>query len=367
MIDRIRTISDLTKTILLMIVWICVIALLIILSGCDIINKVSGITGAHLEQTSVALDIRSTQLALQATQLYQGIAETAYATRLAQDVQSTLQTKPLLPIVPHTAQEGQIPEVVATQIPGSAPTTTNNALPSPSATLTPEANWEEKIKTSRILLFEDMAGLSTSRYIKEALDSANYTYTDVGSAQGWLKKNILSKRPWDLIIVASEARTKIQGEFFDILLKEIHSGAAVIIEIWDGDFLADGKLGGLLTQCGVEIHGDWYNPGIRTIFWLTPNHPIFQEPNPLSKVNTSYFWDDDIGDLMRLIPNNDATLLAGTMEDHPNDHGLLTTCFGGRVIIQSFSDHDYERADMIRLWQNYVYFTLKNHFLFIPE
>jgi hypothetical protein len=365
MIDRIRTISDLHKTIFMLIIWICVIALLIILSGCDIIKIVSNISGTNLEQTSVALDLRSTQLALQATQLYQGYAETALATRVAQAVQSSLEARTQSPIVPHIAQGDHIPGVAATDVPGSIPAPVNP--PSFQKTPASEPISDEKFKTSQILLIEDMAGRSSSRYIKDALDSANYNYTDVGSAQGWLKNYILTNGPWDLIIVASESRAKIQGEFFDMLLKEIHSGTAVIIEIWDGDALAKGKLGGLLSECGVEVHGDWYNPGKRSIYWLIPEHPIFQEPNQISNVKTNYFWADDIGDFMRLLPEGDASLLAGSDVDRSNDHGLLTTCFGGRVVIQSFSDHDYDRGDMMRLWQNYVYYTLKNHFLFTQE
>ncbi|MBN1537678.1 MAG: hypothetical protein JW908_13150 [Anaerolineales bacterium] len=367
MINRIRNISDLQKTFVMMIIWGFVIVLLIILSGCSVIDKFSLSSSRQYQQTSIALDFRSTQIALQATQLYQGYAETIYATRLAQDVQATLQTSKQLPNVPHTAQQGNDYERDSNQKPDTQEVSSINVTPLPTGTPIPEGYWEDKIPAANILLFEDMAGRSGSRYIKAALDAANYSYTDVGSAQGWLKTNILSNGPWDLIIVASEARTKIQGEFFDMLLDEIHSGTAVIIEIWDGDFLAGGKLGNLLTECGVEVHGDWYNPSLRAIYWLTPDHPIFQQPNRITRVRTNYFWADDIGDFMRLLPNSDATLLAGAMQGHTNDHGLITTCFGGRVVIQSFSDHDYDRSDMMHLWQNYVYYTLKNHYLFSPE
>jgi len=45
---------------------------------------------------------------------------------------------------------------------------------------------------------------------------------------------------------------------------------------------------------------------------------------------------------------------------------VLATCFEGRVIIQTFSDHDYHQADIIPLWQNYIHYTLKNHFAVTP-
>jgi hypothetical protein len=40
----------------------------------------------------------------------------------------------------------------------------------------------------------------------------------------------------------------------------------------------------------------------------------------------------------------------------------LAACFQGRVIILTFSDHDHDQADIVLLWQNCIYYTLKNHF-----
>ncbi|NMC11416.1 MAG: hypothetical protein GYA34_00865 [Chloroflexi bacterium] len=364
MIERIRGISDLHKTILMMIIWICIIVLLIILSGCEPFENFFNQASYHLEQTSAALDLRSTQLALQATQYYQGAAETAFSTRIAQDVQATYQAGLTQPIGTLSAQENHIASITTTKTP-ELHILPIQSVPPPAEEI-PQAVLMEKIKSSNILLFEDMAGWGGSRFIKDALDLAGYSYTDVGSAQGWLRNNMLSNKSWDLIIVASETRTKIQGEFFDLLLDEIHHGTAIIIEIWDGDVLAKGKLRYLLSECGIEVHDDWYNPNIRTIFWLIPNHPIFQEPNAIASIKESYFWADDIGDLVRIVPGGDAVLLAGTKKDNKDDHGVLTTCFDGRVIIQSFSSHDYERAGMIDLWQNYIFFTLKNHYQYKP-
>jgi hypothetical protein len=54
--------------------------------------------------------------------------------------------------------------------------------------------------------------------------------------------------------------------------------------------------------------------------------------------------------------------LAG-LSAKPGDAGVLASCYDGRVIIQTFSDHDYDQGDIIPLWQNYIHYTLKNHFL----
>jgi hypothetical protein len=46
--------------------------------------------------------------------------------------------------------------------------------------------------------------------------------------------------------------------------------------------------------------------------------------------------------------------------------GVLASCFQGRVLIQTFCNHDYHEGDIVPLWQNYIHYTLKNHFLAAP-
>jgi len=55
------------------------------------------------------------------------------------------------------------------------------------------------------------------RYVKRALDEAGYIYTDVGSAEGWLKKELVSPADYDLLIISSELTGKISGEYFDYI------------------------------------------------------------------------------------------------------------------------------------------------------
>jgi len=45
---------------------------------------------------------------------------------------------------------------------------------------------------------------------------------------------------------------------------------------------------------------------------------------------------------------------------------VLATCYEGRVILQTFSNHDYRYNEIVPLWQNYIHYTLKNHFLAVP-
>jgi hypothetical protein len=80
-------------------------------------------------------------------------------------------------------------------------------------------------------------------------------------------------------------------------------------------------------------------------------------------------WTGDIGDLLELKyqgaePVGDAVLLAGTNGVWKTDHGTLVSCLGGRLILQTFSSHEYNYGEVVQLWQNYIYQALKNHFAF---
>ena len=51
---------------------------------------------------------------------------------------------------------------------------------------------------------------------------------------------------------------------------------------------------------------------------------------------------------MRLSGSGDAVLLAGGSANDTSQRGLLTTCLEGRVIIQTFSSHDYRRETIAK-------------------
>jgi hypothetical protein len=244
------------------------------------------------------------------------------------------------------------------------------ANPSPAAGEPPQGNVDAQIKAARILLFEDTSGhrYGMERYVKSALDQEGYTYVDVGSAQGWLKDQLLGSSDWDLIIVSSEAYGKIQGEYFSYLEQHLDRGAAVVLEMWEVDSLHQGKMSSLLKKCGVEFYKDWYNPGMRKLSFLVSDHPLFSRPNQVRNLGTANYWRGDVGDLMKISQTMGgeppkATLLLGTIGTDKTNHGVLTECFDGRFLLQTFATHDYVRDDIIRLWQNYIYYTLSNHFV----
>ena len=237
----------------------------------------------------------------------------------------------------------------------------------------PEMALERNLKTAKILLFEDMSASRHLRYVKEALDRENYFYLDVGSAKGWFKTQLLSTVDWDLIIAAAEARRDFGGEFFEYLDQRVDQGASLIVEYWDWDAAPNGRAQMLMDRCGVAYESDWYEPDLRVFFWLAPEHPVFYQPNQIASGlhNAAALWRGDLGDLFKLNPysgrsSGDAQFLAGTNARYKSDHAVLVNCVQGRVILQSFSSHEYDKEQMIALWQNYIYHTLKSRFALAP-
>ena len=64
---------------------------------------------------------------------------------------------------------------------------------------------------------------------------------------------------------------------------------------------------------------------------------------------------------------NGPIILASTNPDMKLSNGTLASCLGGRVIVQTFRTHEYQHDDMLRLWQNYIYQTLKAHLAFTGQ
>lgn len=320
--------------------------------------SLTGGTDPSIQQTMSALSVQQTVLAQQSGQNQQATSQAAQSTQVAMNVQATVIAQQANQPVAPPPQPAQTEAVVA---PPPA---------QPAGSPEPAVDINELIKSAKILLYEDMAGTGQLELVQEALDMGGYTYKDDGSAMGWFKEDLLSGTKWDLIIAASERRTSIQGEFFVYLMDQINKGTAVIIEHWAIDNIAQGKIAPVMAKCGVALHRDWFVPFGElpnlSVWFVKSEHPVFQEPNHgMSLRSYANFWanDQDKGDLLKLTGSGDAELLAGTIATSKSDHGTLISCMGGRMIIQTHSSHEYGRADITNLYQNYIYYTLKNHFL----
>ncbi len=235
----------------------------------------------------------------------------------------------------------------------------------PQDTATPEApDIESQIQNARILLYEDIGAEGLKRYVKEALDRGGYDYYDVA---GEIKpfKNELVNGDYDLIIAATESRSHVRGEFFDYMNDALNRGSSVILEIWYLDEVIRGKVSSLMDRCSFRLFKDWLDPDkdSRSIFWLQPDHPLLTYPNSdISLIHYGPYWTGDAGDFLMSMSGSGGELVAGNVSFRKSDYGTIGVCDEGRFIIQTFSTHDYKSAEVIKLWENYIYYALKSHF-----
>jgi hypothetical protein len=265
-------------------------------------------------------------------------------------------------IPPSAIPPSATPEATATPEPSpTPPPPTATELPPTDTPIppTPTVDLEAAMQSANIILYEDMV---FSRYVKPALDEGGYTYTDVADRLGTFQEELTSGKQWDLVIAAAEGRGGVQGEFFDYIYQQLEQGASVIMELWILDWVAGGRVQPILDECGIEFQENWVNPPHRGVFWTDADHPIANEPFEVALNRFVYFWEGDIGDLVSLAPGSSATILGTTQDGEPGHDGLLTLCYDGRLLIQTFSTHDHTKDSMIEAWQNYVYFMLGNRY-----
>lgn len=238
----------------------------------------------------------------------------------------------------------------------------------PTIAPTPTPDLETKMKSAKILLYENTDERNIGMWIEDALRGMGLQYTQTGSYSGHFMEYLNSGTIYDLIIVGAEDKDRIVGEFWDVIHDRlVRDKAALIIEIWDLDRQANGPISKILGGCGIRYQKDYQVAD--SIYWWEPTHPVFNEPNTvLPLLHYSRFWANQTGDQIRLGGSGgDAVLLAGLAARPSNQEAVLATCYQGRVIIQTFSNHDYHQEDVIPLWQNYIYYTLKNHFAALEQ
>ncbi len=284
------------------------------------------------------------------------------ATKIALEIQATA-------LSAQVTEMAQSPTASATPIPAtvevSSPPAPSETPASTEIIPTPTADFDAWLKKdAKILVYEDTQNIGL--WIRDALDGMNLKYTHVGDSLGTFMENLNSGIAWDLIIVGAESKTSVQGEFWDVISERVsRNNTALIAEVWYLDLLGEGRIKPLLTGCGVRFQRDW--PLAESIYWLQSDQPVFNTPNTsMPLIHYNIYWNAQAGDLIKLAPGSKATLLAGTFQKQKSDYGVLATCYEGRVILQTFSNHDYRRDEIMLLWQNYVYNTLKNRFAVLP-
>jgi hypothetical protein len=320
-----------------------------------------------VDATKIALELQATQNAIAPTALV------VDATKMALEYQAT--QKAIVPTAQPVDATKIALEVKATdaaeeatrqaaQPPAQQPTQQSAQPAAPANPAAPAQDLKARIKNAKILVYEDTPNIGL--WISDALNGMGLKYTHVGDALGHFMENLNSPVDWDLIIVGAESKTKVQGEFWDVIGEKIsRDNTAVVAEVWYIDLLGSGRLKPVMSNCGIEFQRDW--PLAESIYWLDSTHPLFSSPNnAMPLINYSRYWQWQAGDLIKLSPGSNATLLAGTFQKRKSDYGVIATCHEGRVVFQTFSNHDYHQDQIIRLWQNYITYTLTNRFAVVP-
>lgn len=301
-------------------------------------------SGADVEETRVALAVQQTSLVIQQETLAAGVAPA--------------QPSPLETYTPYPTYTMESPPEAQV-----VPTTTSE-------------NISERIKASNILVYEDIAGSpNLLPVVDNTISAMNFSggkVINVGDALGRFREYANSATRWDLMIVAAEVRSAFSGEMFEMMYDHIDNGGAVIIEAWYLDKVANGKISPILHDCGVSFFRDWtrdntYDPYKYSIYWLDTSHPLLSTPNVVVAPSYPYpEWFGDAGDLLKLGSGGDAVLVGGLYPNRNSDYGVLASCLGGRMVIQTFSSHDYDWEVVQPLWENYITYTLTKHYEYAP-
>jgi hypothetical protein len=347
---------------------IAVLSLLIVFSACNFAAPDETKT-SNLDQTQVALSVEQTLAAKEgpnatiAAQQATIQAQAALATAQAQQPPAQPPQQP--------TQEAVQPAPLQPQQPPQQPTQEVVVQPQQP----PAGNIQEQMKNAQILLYEDMVSdPSEYRYVKRTLDAMGLRYKDDGNAQGWLKSDLLgnspSGEPWDLVIVAAEARSDVTGEYFDYIKSVLDKGTPVILESWILDSVSQGRVSPILTKCGVEVYP--YFPKSFSVndvvLWpiaSTSQHPIMNDPNGglrFTRARDKWLTSMDLGSLMALNGRGDAIFLLGRDAQSEYQDGALAVCMQGHLILQTFSSHSFEWDTMYPLWENYITNALRVRF-----
>jgi hypothetical protein len=326
-------------------------------------------------QTQTALSLDSTMIAIQSsggiqpTIIAQAAALTSQSSIIAsQETQIVMQAQLM---TQEASQPVPQPSPSSLPLPTIIPVTLPNIVSTPSPVSTLDIS--SRIKNAKILLFEDMAGVyDTGRYVKQALDEMNASYIDVADMQGKFKQALLEEN-WDLVIASDENRShtvSIKGEFFTYFKQQLEDGGSVIIEIWNLDTNIDSAAIDLLDECGLEYQGDLFDMRYQSqVYYATnPSHPLLNTPNQVRLENVANYWplEGDLGDLVRKTSSSKATIILNRRPEFPESYGVFSTCYEGRMILQTFSSHQYRKVDSVHLWQNSITYALTNHFSIRP-
>ena len=225
-----------------------------------------------MDETKVALGIAATSNAIQQT----GTANAGDGEKAAKeaDLQQTMDAIRIQQTVLALQAENQANATATPQPPIAA--TEEPAVP--TNTPDPMAGMDQKILNAKVLIFEDTVELGIGEWIGETVRRMGIKdYVQTYDCSGDFMEQLNSPIQWDLIIVGAEAKTKIQGEFWDAIMQHVDKKAAVIAEVWYLDQLGGGKIKSFTSECGVAYSSDY--DLAESIYWWDTESPVFTTPN----------------------------------------------------------------------------------------
>ncbi|MEI7990295.1 MAG: hypothetical protein WCI88_14770 [Chloroflexota bacterium] len=383
--------------------------LLILILACNMPFD-TGSSDQSVVQTQTALNVQMTMLAVKQNQVEGSgggnndqsqqetqIAQSVQATSLAADVAratddavaASLQPSPIPPTQAQAGQQAASDQGGGvTQGGGNPPQGGSGGMP----------DFDAWTKNATILLYEDMAGQPLGgRYIQSAMETMGLKATiDDKDAGGNFLRDLKGGSPsgaWDLIISASEARTAIQGEFIPALNDNVSNGSSLIMEHWNIDGIANGRIATLLAGCGVAFEANIQSSpkdcGLPKdenflILWpLEQGNPLLTTPNSGLRLSSmSQYWSKyyslnchlgnwsgpyDYGDMLALVPGSKAKLVLGTSSTANDRHGVLATCHEGRMTLWTSSTHNYDFNRVLPLWVNMLQNALKARYEYLSR
>jgi len=308
------------------------------------------------QQTQMAFSVRKTMLAVQVQQALTSNAPP--------------QTNNANPPPPPQENNANAPTPDNLNNPPPASTPNSPPPPPPPTTQAPTEDVMTKLKSAKILFYEDIYGAKLSSRVKPALDKLGITSPNlvfVGDRLGDFKTQ-LNGDTWDLIIMVGEARNDVKGEFWKYMRYQVEDGAALVIEMRHLDQISVGEITPLLELCGIKWERNWERKGGESvggfgITWYRTESPFLSTPNKVDRLPLSVTWEDgDAGDLIGVVQGKDAELLMGMKPGDRNTNGMVADCLGGRVVFQTIGTHDYGYDATVALWENYIYNALSNKF-----
>jgi len=329
----------------------------LIINGCGFPSASDD--NSSLQETTMALVLQVTIAAMENQQAANQVDNNAQMTQVAQAVQATLDA-----VQPPPTQEPPA-ESPPTPTPEAVVEEQEPSVPSGGKQISEDfENW---MKSAKILLYEDIAGVyTTTRFVQQALDGMGLNYVDVKDAVGLFKEQMISGGPggagWDLIISAKEARGHVRGEMYVYMNDALNDGSSVIIEEYELDSIVNGKISTIISRCGVEFQDQWaWDPLNEQLLWpVEGTHPIHHQPHEgIALTNPSGFWpQEEIGDFLRLNAGSSAVPLWSARVNAGNTFLTAVSCLDNQLILQTYSTHNYGKDRVVLMWENYIYNAL---------